>query len=160
MIYKFKDEARIPKRLNHERMCSELQRIGRLTPPTVLKAARRRTSSLHDYFDWDDSVAGEKWRLEQAGHLIRSVVQVDDTKTDAPEVRLYWPVTVTTVADDGEEEKEGFFVTAEEAAKNSAYRMQIRWRGLQELRALRRKYSDFEDFARVWAAVDELEEAG
>lgn len=91
---------------------------------------------------------------------LQSVVIVDDTKDDAPEVRAFWPVTITRVAQDGEDEENPVYVTAEEAARNSTYRMQIRWRGLQELRALRRKYADFEDFARVWAAVDELEGTG
>lgn len=54
----------------------ELRRIhnsngGKLTPAAVVKAARSPKSPLHNRFEWDDSVAGEKYRLIQAGDLIR-----------------------------------------------------------------------------------------
>jgi hypothetical protein len=43
---------------------------GRITPKAVVDAARPEDSPLHSEFTWDDSVAGEKWRLQQARHLI------------------------------------------------------------------------------------------
>jgi len=52
-------------------------RYDGLTPEIVLRAARRKTSPLHRHFDWDDTVAAEHWRLDQARHLIgRFRVQV------------------------------------------------------------------------------------
>lgn len=55
----------------------ELQAIldenGDLTPALVVDAARDEDHPLHDRFDWDDSDAAEKWRINQAAHLIRSV---------------------------------------------------------------------------------------
>ena len=46
---------------------------GKLTPELVVRAAQAKSSPLHDYFDWDDKIAGARWRLEQARELIRSV---------------------------------------------------------------------------------------
>lgn len=46
---------------------------GRLTPELVVDEARNPDHPLHHRFDWDDVVAGEKWRRVQAGELIRSV---------------------------------------------------------------------------------------
>ena len=46
---------------------------GRLTAETVVERARSENSTLHGYFDWDDKEAADKWRLEQAGQLIRRV---------------------------------------------------------------------------------------
>ena len=46
---------------------------GTLPPERVVEAARPEGSALHAYFDWDDRVAGDKWRLQQARELIRSV---------------------------------------------------------------------------------------
>jgi len=50
-----------------------LERDGRLYPADVVNAARPKSSPLHRYFDWDDRSAAEKYRLDQARALIRSV---------------------------------------------------------------------------------------
>lgn len=46
---------------------------GNLTPDAVLEDARSKKSPLHDQFEWDDSEAAHKYRIEQARVLIRSV---------------------------------------------------------------------------------------
>lgn len=58
---------------------------GHLTPALVVDAATPEDSPLHRYFDWDDSSAAHKWRIEQAREHIRSVriryVENDKPKT-------------------------------------------------------------------------------
>jgi hypothetical protein len=56
-----------------KRALTALERKGKLTPDDVVRAARDPNNALHEYFDWDDSVAGQKWRIQQARHLIASV---------------------------------------------------------------------------------------
>lgn len=55
-------------------MEAELQKIvdagAALTPKGVLESARKKSSPLHKYFEWEDSKAAEKYRLEQAYRLI------------------------------------------------------------------------------------------
>lgn len=46
---------------------------GRLTPQAVVDTARTEDHPLHDRFEWDNQVAGEAYRLDQARRLIRSV---------------------------------------------------------------------------------------
>lgn len=46
---------------------------GRLTPPIVLAVASDPTHPLHHRFEWDDTVAGERYRLQQAHGLITEV---------------------------------------------------------------------------------------
>lgn len=46
---------------------------GRLTPSLVVASATPEDSPLHDQFEWNDSIAGHKWRLDQARELIKSV---------------------------------------------------------------------------------------
>lgn len=45
---------------------------GRLTPDEVLKRAKSKDSPLHDLFEWNDSEAARKYRLNQARDLISS----------------------------------------------------------------------------------------
>lgn len=46
---------------------------GRLTAGIVLEEARDPGHPLHTRFEWDDTVAAERYRLDQAGELIRRV---------------------------------------------------------------------------------------
>lgn len=46
---------------------------GELTPKSVVEAARDPENPLHPHFEWDDSVAAEKFRHEQARDLIRCI---------------------------------------------------------------------------------------
>lgn len=56
---------------------AELTRIyqqrGELTRSVTVEEARDPSSPIHSDFEWDDTIAGHKYRLEQAGALIRSV---------------------------------------------------------------------------------------
>jgi len=56
-----------------KRFITGLEKSGRITAHAVLDAARPASSPIHDCFDWNDSEAAEKWRLEQARELIRRV---------------------------------------------------------------------------------------
>lgn len=56
---------------------------GRLIPADVVDAARDPASPLHAHFEWDDSAAAEKYRLDQARTLIRSV-KIEVTVRDVP----------------------------------------------------------------------------
>jgi hypothetical protein len=46
---------------------------GTLPPVDVVNSARSPKSPLHRYFEWNDAIAGEAYRLDQARMLIRSV---------------------------------------------------------------------------------------
>lgn len=55
---------------------------GHLTPRAVVGAARNNRSPLHRFFDWDDAIAAEKFRLEQARDLIQHIKIVDDARPE------------------------------------------------------------------------------
>lgn len=46
---------------------------GEVTAEVVLRDARKKSSPLHPYFEWDDRLAAHEWRKEQARRLIREV---------------------------------------------------------------------------------------
>jgi hypothetical protein len=67
---------------------------GRLTPELVLDDARDPDSPLHDRFEWDDTLAAEKYRRGQAADLIRSVRITYTTPDQRQEkVRAFHAVT-------------------------------------------------------------------
>ena len=55
-----------------------------LTPKALVDASRDENAPLHNEFEWDDSIAAEKYRERQAAKIIRSIVIV---RTDIQEVR-------------------------------------------------------------------------
>lgn len=55
----------------------ELERIeslyGSLTPENVLNASRSPNAVLHTLFEWDDNVAAEHYRLQQARTILNNI---------------------------------------------------------------------------------------
>jgi len=73
-----------------EQLQSIYDQHGTLTPALVVTEARDDAHPLHSRFEWDDQVAGEKWRQEQAHDLICSVkVTYRDAKGQPQEVRSF-----------------------------------------------------------------------
>lgn len=56
-----------------DQMQSIYDKHGRLEPAIVVEEARDASHPLHNRFEWDDSVAAHKYRLEQAHELITSI---------------------------------------------------------------------------------------
>lgn len=68
-------------------VAAELTRIheqhGNITPGIVLSEATDPSAPLHPCFDWNDASAADKYRIQQARHLIRAVHVVTDEGEDA-----------------------------------------------------------------------------
>lgn len=76
---------------------------GEITPAELVDAARPESSPAHSAFEWDDSIAGEKYRLNEARRFIRvteirietreeRLVHVPSVKMNEPGV--YKPISV------------------------------------------------------------------
>lgn len=50
-----------------------IEKKGELTRETVLEFAKNKKSELHKCFEWDDKIAGEKYRLYQASYILTSI---------------------------------------------------------------------------------------
>jgi hypothetical protein len=63
--------------LDDDSILKELRKIqdrtGRLTAELIVNTARDPKHLLHGQFEWDNSIAGEQWRIVQARRLIRRV---------------------------------------------------------------------------------------
>lgn len=54
---------------------------GRVTPEELVRAAARKAHPLHGDFIWDDAVAAQRHRLDQARQIIASVRVIVTTET-------------------------------------------------------------------------------
>lgn len=59
-----------------------------ITPAEVLEKAKDENSELHRCFEWDDSKAAEKYRLQQARMVINLLVVKTETPEETP-VRVF-----------------------------------------------------------------------
>jgi hypothetical protein len=79
---------RCPAGVDAEAVGVELERIHAeregLRPAEVVEEARPKTAALHPAFEWNNGVAGEKWREHQARKLIRSIEVVEDRDGEEP----------------------------------------------------------------------------
>jgi Mor family transcriptional regulator len=80
MIYKWKTGSRF--HADAQIIGEALERIPLKTAETVVETAREKTSSLHDCFEWDDTVAACEHRKDQARLLLRSIVINVETEND------------------------------------------------------------------------------
>lgn len=125
----------------------ELQRLqkthGQLTPQIVLTAARSEKSPLHMEFDWDDKVAGEQWRLDQAARLIKRVrVKFVDSTGEVQKVRAY----VSMPNDDGP----GRTYRPVEDVVADEFSLKLIQADMQrDWQAFKRRYERFDEFARM-----------
>ena len=56
------------------KVISDLEdRKGRLTPEQIVHEAEKEDSPLHSFFEWDNDIAAEAHRIEQARDLIKRV---------------------------------------------------------------------------------------
>ncbi len=73
---------------------TELDRIyeknGKLKPADVVEESRPEAAPLHPIFEWDDKKAADKYRNEQAKHLMCAIVRVEEREKQPPkEIRAF-----------------------------------------------------------------------
>jgi hypothetical protein len=100
MVFKFRQGAHLKG--DAQQVGTALMAIrekrGHLTAPDVVEEARPKKSALHQYFEWNDASAAEQYRLEQARHLVRSVIITQtDEHGDIRPIRAFAKVTTEDI---------------------------------------------------------------
>lgn len=87
--YKYKTGAihRVPASIAGP-ICQKLHDNNVLTPKNLVEEARPEDSPLHPEFDWDDTVAAEKWREEQARQVIKTIILYESDMQTEREITL------------------------------------------------------------------------
>ena len=133
-------------------------RDGKLTKKAIVDAARPEESPMHRMFEWDDAVAGELYREDQAHGYIRSlevkIVPVGNfTNGKAVTMRAY--VNVTPASKNATEHS-GTFVNAQRAIESPDTYAIVLERAKRELMMFRDKYKDLKELSPLFAAIDQI----
>lgn len=150
MVYQFKPGSRLnadPQAAGE--LCESLAANGGLTARRLLEANRDPAAPLHEVFEWDDAVAAENYREQQAGHVIRSIVVVREEKA-APPVRAFINIQ------DGARE----YKPLEIVVRSPDLSAQMMESARRDLEAFRQKYIALTDLTPVFTAMDSIFENG
>lgn len=124
------------------------------TPKQIVEKARNPESELHKCFTWDDTVAAEKWRLQEARLIAANIVFVVTNKadnSDQPEkTKIKFFHNTDGKHDSGYKSIKLIIQNPDE------YQALLRHAKL-ELKAFRDKYSNLKELSKVFIAIDALE---
>lgn len=119
---------------------------GRLDPADVVAESRDASAPLHGCFEWDDAVAAEKYRVAQAGDIIRALVVQQEKGEESRETRAfvhvrsdYHPISI--VVDD------------------SAMLAELLQSAEKEMMAFRRKYETLQELSPIMDAIRAYQES-
>lgn len=87
-VYKFKNEDLLPIKNSAQADAQELGEAfaklkddnDEIKPAALVEAASHKSHVAHKHFDWDNDVAGPKWRLHQARKLIACIYLAEGDK--------------------------------------------------------------------------------
>lgn len=154
MVYRFKEQA-TTRGLDPNVVGHELERLRArpdgLTPTTLVESARSTRSPLHGYFSWDLTAEEALQRAleHEASVLIRSIVVVaTDDETGTTQTA---PAFVSVVI-----AEERAYIPMVEALSDDQYRAQVLSEALSAFQALRRRYGQMKELARLFEVVDEV----
>ena len=116
----------------------------KVTPQEILEKARDETSELHKCFEWDDSVAAERYRLQQAGNVLRMLVFTPKTSEEQP-VRCFH-ITM---------EKNTYQPTQQFLVQENEYQILLK-KALNELETFKRKYHTLSELEQVFEAIESI----
>lgn len=118
---------------------------GNLTAAAVVEFARDPQTFLHKRFEWDDSAAAERWRLEQARQLIIHVKVTRETTPDTNvTVRAYAALPSARRA----------YQHIDAVMADNSKREELLAQARADLRAFRRKYAALGQLSGVLHAID------
>jgi hypothetical protein len=119
---------------------------GELTPQSVVDEARPEGAPLHSRFEWDNDIAGEKYRIVQAQQLIRAVkIEYTDASGETKRVRGFFPIRDNTDDNSG---KTGYSPT-EDIVQDELHLRILLKQCEREISDLKRKYGHLSEFAEL-----------
>ena len=126
-----------------------------LTAENILRKASKKSSSLYEFFDWDNSSAGEKWRLQQARSLINEIkIIVEDT-----EIYAFENVNVAVQDADTKNVSPSKFGSREyktivEVMNNEDYRNQLIHRALAEAAYWKERHAELIELNPIFISIE------
>lgn len=128
-------------------MCSDMEKAGKLTAENLVEANRPKDAPLHEEFDWNNTIAAEKWRCHQARNIINSIVVVSEDRPKVEAVRCFFRVEAAAPN----------YESVSTIVRNENKYAKLIEQALRELIAFKKKYAQVKELSGVFLAIEELE---
>lgn len=133
-------------RADAQLVAEEIASIGeKATPHQILDKARDPNTELHKCFEWDDSVAAEKYRLSQARKVVCNLVIRETVQDKKPPIRFM----LQTKNGDGYQSTRIIY-------KDPDKYQELLASVLRDLVAIRNKHRNLSELEEVFEAIDQL----
>lgn len=130
-------------------VAEEILSIGEeATPQQILEKGRDENTELHKCFEWDDTIAAEKFRLQQAREIVHCLVFVrtEEQKKEAdPEIRVFHKTETVTGS--------GYKPLVRIVKDEDEYKKMLKL-AYAELHALKVKYSNLKELDYIWSLIE------
>ena len=124
---------------------SELDTLGNsFKPEDIVELAKDPNTELHRCFEWNDTIAADKYRISQARTLICNLV-IDTSSQNDPTATI--PVRIFHQADGAS------YKPLEIIIKNPTEYQAMLTRCHNELIALKNKYSSLSEYQEIWDLI-------
>lgn len=149
MVYQWKPGSRFKVDANTAgAVCEQLEAAGNLSAKSLLDASRPEDAPLHSEFEWNDSIAAEKFREGQARNIINHLVVRLDEKPDTP-VRGFFQIT----------QQEPRYTNVNAILTHRDLRAELIQQALEEMAAFQRKYGTLTELAMIFEATAKVRNA-
>ncbi len=158
MVYKYEWKTgfyKIPAEEVGKHMENLQREKGEVTCENLLDSARPEDSVIHSLYEWDDSAAAEKYRLEQSRKIIGNLVRVTVVESSKPEEKKIVRAFVNVSEQKGVEK--AIYIDTETALSQEKTRAIVLRNALSELIAFKKKYKNFHELASVFEAIDDTQ---
>ena len=143
-MYAWKPGARVRTDASIAGMiCEQMAKDGRLSAENLVEDSRPETAPLHGEFTWDDNVAAEQWRKQEARNIISHIeIQIET----APPVQAFVKLT----------QAEPIYRETNAVIKTVDGRKILLENAYRELLSFQRKYAALNELANVFAAINQI----
>jgi len=148
MVYEWTDNRHKVSAQVAGEICATLEEEGMLTAKNLVDVSRPEDAPLHEEFDWDNEVAGEKWREHQARNVINSIRVVKVNEGDTNGVRAFFHLKMA------EPEYESIQVIVKDENKYTKL-LKI---AISELNHFEKKYASIKEFSKIFEELHRIEQ--
>jgi len=127
-------------------------------PEKIVEHAETLNSPLHDYFEWDDSIAGYKYRCEQARYLLRAIVTVVESNEKKEELRAVVHISKKVINDESlDNNKNGLYVPITKVFQHEKMYRDLLLAALRQAKSWQKQYEFIKELEPIRTAIDFVE---
>jgi hypothetical protein len=150
--------------ISEELLAIQSMNDGLIDPIKVVDYARNPDTSLHKKFQWDDTIAAEKYRIYQARQIIRLelVIVHQDTRgkvhilSDVTEEKGKIVRAFVSLEDDRQADDVRGYRSVMDVLSHEDLRVKLLEQAKNDMNIFLRKYSVLTELAKVFEAMNEI----